>query len=48
MKSFAKGSAIGPTVTISMSEEKPIAIEYPIEQFGTLRYYLAPKIDDGD
>ena len=46
MKDFVKGTAIGPTVTISMSQEKPIVVEYPIEQFGTLRFYLAPKIDE--
>lgn len=43
---FTKATALGPTVTLSMSPDIPIVIEYPIESMGHIRYYLAPKIDD--
>lgn len=43
---FTKATALGPTVTLSMSPDIPIVVEYPIEQSGYIRYYLAPKIDE--
>ncbi len=33
-------------VTISMTKDLPIVVEYQIADIGYLRYYLAPKIDD--
>jgi len=29
-----------------MSEENPLMVEYKIDDLGTLRFYLAPKISD--
>jgi len=43
---FTKGTALGPTVTISMSPALPILVQYPIENMGSVSYYLAPKIDE--
>ncbi len=43
---FTKATSLGPTVTLSMSPDIPIVIEYPIGTCGYIRYYLAPKIDD--
>ena len=43
---FTKATGLGPSVVISMSPEVPIVVEYPIEQMGHIKYYLAPKIDD--
>ena len=43
---FTKATALGPTVTLSMSPDIPIVVEYPIENYGYIRYYLAPKIDE--
>ena len=43
---FTKATALGPTVTLSMSPEVPVVVEYPIADFGYVRYYLAPKIDE--
>ena len=43
---FTKGTALGPTVTISMSPDVPIVVQYPIENMGSVSYYLAPKIDE--
>lgn len=43
---FTKATALGPTVTLSLSPNIPIVVEYPIDNMGHIRYYLAPKIDD--
>lgn len=43
---FTKATPLSPSVIISMSPEVPIVIEYPIEDVGHVKYYLAPKIDD--
>ncbi|CAM9189630.1 unnamed protein product [Sphacelaria rigidula] len=42
---FTKATPLGPTVTISMTPDNPIVMEYPIGTFGYIRYYLAPAID---
>jgi proliferating cell nuclear antigen len=43
---FTKATALGPTVTLSMSPDIPVVIEYPIDTMGHIRYYLAPKIEE--
>jgi proliferating cell nuclear antigen len=43
---FTKATALGPTVTLSMSPDVPLVVEYPIGELGHVRYYLAPKIDE--
>ena len=43
---FTKATALGPTVTLSMSPDVPLVVEYPIGELGHIRYYLAPKIDE--
>ncbi|CAM9480944.1 unnamed protein product [Discosporangium mesarthrocarpum] len=45
---FTKATPLGPTVTISMTADNPVVVEYPISTFGYVRYYLAPKIDEDD
>uniref|UniRef100_A0A7S4JDY6 DNA sliding clamp PCNA n=1 Tax=Odontella aurita TaxID=265563 RepID=A0A7S4JDY6_9STRA len=45
---FTKATALGPSVIISMSPDVPIVVEYPIEQSGEIKYYLAPKIDENE
>lgn len=45
---FTKATPLGPTVTISMTPDNPVVVEYPIDTFGYVRYYLAPKIDEAD
>lgn len=47
--SFSKGSVLSSSVTLSMSKESPMCIEYTVGgDVGTLKYYLAPKIDEDD
>lgn len=43
---FAKATPLSPTVTLSMSPEVPLVVEYKIEKKGYIRYYLAPKIEE--
>jgi proliferating cell nuclear antigen len=45
---FTKATSLGPSVIISMSPDVPIVVEYPIGDFGYIKYYLAPKIDEGN
>eukprot|EP00605_Chrysophyceae_sp_TOSAG23-4_P001707 GSChrysophyteH1.ASY1.ANO1.1876.1 assembled CDS len=39
-------SSLGQSVVLSMSPEIPILVEYPVDNVGYIRYYLAPKIDE--
>ncbi len=43
---FTKATCLGPRVILSMSPEVPVVVEYPIEETGFIKYYLAPKIDE--
>lgn len=45
---FAKATALSDTVTLSLVAEAPIVVEYPIANYGYIRYYLAPKIDEDE
>ncbi|KAF8544278.1 proliferating cell nuclear antigen [Trichophaea hybrida] len=42
---FCKASGLSSTVTLSLSNEVPLLIEYKMES-GFVRFYLAPKIGD--
>ncbi|XP_022942180.1 proliferating cell nuclear antigen-like [Cucurbita moschata] len=46
LNSFTKATPLATQVTISMSSDLPMVIEYRIEGMGYIRYYLAPKIDE--
>ncbi|EOB06147.1 Proliferating cell nuclear antigen, partial [Anas platyrhynchos] len=43
---FTKATPLSPTVTLSMSADVPLVVEYKIADMGHLKYYLAPKIED--
>merc|ERR1711998_598936 len=45
---FTKATPMSESVTLSLSKEVPLAVEYQIGEMGHLRYYLAPKVDDED
>jgi proliferating cell nuclear antigen len=45
---FTKASCLSNQVTLSMSPEVPLVVEYNIGEIGHVRYYLAPKIEDKD
>lgn len=48
LNSFAKATPLSPTVSLSMSKELPVVVEYRIADMGHIRFYLAPKIEDED
>lgn len=43
--SFTKAAA-GDTVQISMARDAPMRIEYDLAEWGYVRFYLAPKLDE--
>ncbi|KAL7632473.1 UNVERIFIED_CONTAM: hypothetical protein RMT77_017186 [Armadillidium vulgare] len=45
---FTKATPLSATVTLSMSHDVPLVVEYKIADMGHIRYYLAPKIDDDE
>ena len=45
---FTKAAPLSKSVVISMSPEVPVVVEFPIEDYGFVKFYLAPKIDEGD
>jgi len=46
MQHFVKATPLSGQVTLSLSSDVPIVVQYKIEDMGYLRFYLAPKIDD--
>ena len=44
---FTKATPLSDTVTLSMSVDAPLVVEYRME-IGYIRYYLAPKIDEDE
>lgn len=44
LNNFTNASSLGPTVTLKMNLEGALAVEYRIEDWGYIKYYLAPKI----
>ncbi|KAK1267621.1 Proliferating cell nuclear antigen [Acorus gramineus] len=46
MNCFTRATPLSNTVTISMSSDLPMVVEYKIAEMGYLRFYLAPKIED--
>jgi len=45
---FTKATGLSGQVTLSMTPDIPLVVEYPIEEVGYVRYFLAPKIDDDE
>lgn len=48
MNSFTKASPLSNSVSLSLSSELPVVVEYKIAEMGYLRFYLAPKIEDDE
>eukprot|EP00232_Nephroselmis_pyriformis_P027566 CAMPEP_0182864636 /NCGR_PEP_ID=MMETSP0034_2-20130328/7268_1 /TAXON_ID=156128 /ORGANISM="Nephroselmis pyriformis, Strain CCMP717" /LENGTH=322 /DNA_ID=CAMNT_0024996895 /DNA_START=32 /DNA_END=998 /DNA_ORIENTATION=+ len=46
LNSFTKATPLSGSVTLSMSKDLPVVVEYRIADMGYVRYYLAPKIED--
>ena len=45
---FNKASNLSNSVTLSLSNDTPLVVEYKIEKLGSLKFYLAPKITDDE
>lgn len=45
---ISKATPLSTSVSISIKDEQPLLVEYKIGDIGHLRYFLAPKTDQGD
>lgn len=45
---ISKATPLSSTVSLSIKDEMPLLVEYKIGDIGHLRYFLAPKTDQGD
>ena len=43
---FNKASSLSNQVVLYLSHDTPLCVEFKIERLGSLKYYLAPKIND--
>jgi len=43
---FTKAAALSERVKLSLAKDVPLSVEYKIGNFGYMRFYLAPKVDD--
>ncbi|KAG6415450.1 hypothetical protein SASPL_122861 [Salvia splendens] len=48
LNSFTKATPLSSTVTLSLSSELPVVVEYKIADMGYIRFYLAPKIEEDE
>lgn len=48
LNSFTKATPLSNRVTLSMSDNVPLVVEYEIPDLGHLKFYLAPKIEDDE
>jgi len=46
LNSFAKATPLSGSVSLKMSPDVPLVVEYEIEEIGHIRFYLAPKISE--
>lgn len=43
---FNKAACLSNLVSIQMSQDAPLVVEFGIESYGALKFYLAPKLTD--
>lgn len=46
LNNFLKASSLSNRVQVNLSKDYPLLIEFDIENMGSLKFYLAPKMDD--
>lgn len=46
LQMFTKATPLSKVVTLRLTPDIPLLIEYMIDELGYIRYYLAPKIDE--
>jgi len=45
---FNKASSLSNQVILYLSKDTPLCVEFKIENLGSLKYYLAPKINEDE
>lgn len=45
---ISKATPLSASVSVSIKNDEPLLVEYKIGDIGHLRYFLAPKTDQGD
>ena len=45
---FTKASSIGQQVSLFLSKEFPLIVQYKLAELGVLKFYLAPRISDNE
>ena len=45
---FCKATPLSKSVTLHLSTEVPMLVEYKVSDTGYVRYYLAPKMNDDE
>eukprot|EP00798_Chlamydomonas_sp_ICE-L_P017547 gene17547-23871_t len=48
LNNFSKAAPLSSHVKLSLTKDLPIVVEYPIENMGYVKYFLAPKIEDDE
>jgi len=48
LNQFTKAAPLSNQVQLSMSPDVPLVVEYRVGEFGYVRFYLAPKIDEDE
>jgi len=46
LQNFTKATPLSKVVSLSLTHDVPLLVEYKIDELGHIRYYLAPKIDE--
>ena len=45
---FNKAATLCSTVTLKLTADTPLVVEYKIGKLGSVKHFLAPKINDED
>eukprot|EP00775_Hariotina_reticulata_P012575 gene12575-12705_t len=48
LNSFSKATPLSSHVSLSLARDLPVMVDYQISDMGSLKFYLAPKIEDED
>jgi proliferating cell nuclear antigen len=48
LQNFTKATPLAKSVTLCVSTEVPMLVEYKVGDIGHIRYYLAPKMNEAE
>ena len=46
LNQFTRATSLSDSVNLYMSENTPLVVEFPIAEYGNLKFYLAPKLNE--